>query len=213
MDSAAYRDYCEANYIRPSFSSPLIHCVTAETAVRAAKNILRKTRFNSPEYFSALLEHRSSPRFPTKQSPNFLVFKKLPRTLIPGVMLDDNTSSSTVEAATSKRHLAESLADTYARHKNAKPPLHIGETVLVYDNVSKEWSKQGTVLKQQPNRRSYLVDMGNNSCLWRNRKLLQPVPPQDVANSEEVIPPMTPATPTPPRRSTRTRRKPQRLSN
>ena len=213
MDSTAYKDFCEANYIRPSFSSPLVHCTTAEAAVRSAKNILRKTRFNSPEFFSALLEYRSSPRFPTKQSPNSLVFKRLPRTLIPVVNLDHSTSNDRVESPASKRHLAESLADTYARHKDAKPPLQVGQAVLVYDNVSKEWSKRGTVLKQQPNRRSYLLDMGNNSRLWRNRKLLQPVPTADVASNDEMTPPMTPATPIPPRRSTRHRRKPQRLSN
>ena len=177
MDSAAYRDFCEEHYIRPNFSSPLMHCSTAETAVKCAKNILRKCPHNSNAYFAALLEYRSSPRSISQMSPNDLVYKTQPRTLVP-VFCEENALQAPLaaETANARQREKQSLADTYVRHKDDREPLSVGQPVLLQDAVTKLWDRQGTILRRITSRRSYLVELAGGGRLWRNRKLLQPVP-------------------------------------
>lgn len=234
MDSAAYRAFCEENFIQPSFSSPLMHCSTAEVAVKAAKNILRKTPFNSPEYFAALLEYRSSPRSPSQQSPNSLVYTASPRTLVPVIPGHVGRRDLSPETVNQRRREKEAIADTYAHHKDGLSRLSVGQRVRVKDNLSKTWNLFGTIQQTVPNRRSYMVKLDNGGLFWRNRKLLQPVPPPggSVSVSGDQASPLdlavedsgtavAAAAPrgrrpaivqSPPRRSTRARRPPDRLS-
>ena len=219
MDSAMYREFCEQHCIQPSFSSPLMHCSTAETAVKGAKNILRKCPYQSPEYFAALLEFRSSPRSHTELSPNDLVYKSQPRTLVPVICKESAPQAPlATEVANARRREKLSLADTYTRHKDDREPLSIGQPVLLRDTATNLWDRSGTILKRIANRRSYLVQLANGGRLWRNRKLLQPVPltkPDDVDSGDD--PPADEASiaadaslASAPRRSTRARRQANR---
>ena len=210
MDSAAYREFCEQNYIRPSFSSPHVHCSTAEVAVKAAKNILRKTRYKSAEYFNALLEYRSSPRSTTLQSPNSLVYKSLPLTLVPA--LYEEQQDATATDANARRREAQSRADSYTRHKDDLSPLTIGQPVLAQNTVTKLWDRTGVIVRRERRRRSYEVQMDDGGRLWRNRKLLQPQTSDSPRPDPDDDPPAAEAYPAPtPRRSKRTRRPPNRL--
>ena len=221
MDSAAYRDFCKEHCIRPNFSSPLMHCATAEVAVKCAKSILRKTSYNSAEYYAALLEYRSSPRSQTKLSPNSLIYKKPPRTLVPVISdFDDQPAAFATAQADARRHEIQSLADTYARHKDDRPILPVGQSVLVQNPVTKLWDRPGTIIKRHDRRRSYLVQLDNSSHLWRNRKLLQPVPStksDDITGDDPASddPPISADTSTTqmsaPRRSKRVRHPPNRF--
>ena len=214
MDSISYKGFCDDNFIRPSFSSPLMHCSTAEVAVKAAKNILRKTRHKSPEFYAALLEYRSSPRSHSHESPNSLVFKTLPRTLIPAIL--ENQLDTAAQHVNERRREHLSRADNYTPHKHDMTTLSDGQSVLVYNNVTKVWDRQGKILKRN-RQRSYQVEMADNSRLWRNRKLLQPIPSEngsDICENPAESKTLTAAdtsSASKPRRSTRVRRRPQRF--
>ena len=221
MDSAQYKTFCDEHYIRPSFSSPLTHCSTAEVAVKTAKNILRKTSYSSPEFFAALLEYRSSPRSPSNLSPNSLVYKSAPRTLIPVIPSDTQVPDVPPQTVNDRRRQKETIADSYARHKDNLSRLFVGQRVRVLNNNTNTWDLLGTIQKAIPNRRSYMVKMDNGGQLWRNRKLLQAIPPllqapsaptQDSSDSSDDSEPGSPAVNQPPvRRSSRTRRPPNRF--
>ena len=207
MDSTAYRDFCSENFIQPSFSSPHTHCHTAEAAVKAAKNILRKCTFQSPEYYAAVLEFHSTPRAPSKLPPYSLMYKFTPRTLLPVF----RTSAPDAEVVQSRRREYQKKTESRA---HALSTLSEGQAVLIQNQTTALWDQKGTIIKHLPGRRSYYVQAANGARYWRNRRFLQPVldtPPCDrppVAPEQEPAPSAREATV--PRRSARRRRRPAR---
>ena len=57
--------------------------------------------------------------------------------------------------------------------------LSLGQTVLVQDHKTKQWSHEATIVEKR-NRRSYLVEMDGRQHV-RNRRFIRPRPP-DTAN-------------------------------
>ncbi len=51
-----------------------------------------------------------------------------------------------------------------------------GDKVFLQNPHTKQWDKQGRIISQRENRRSYYMEEDNGGRYLRNRKLLRPVP-------------------------------------
>ncbi len=112
------------------------------------------------------------------------------------------------------KDIREKLKDKYCKMYNEGAhdlkQLAVGQKVRVQDPTSKRWEKCGTIVKTSANGRSYLIEMEHERQWWRNRKFIRPY--QNVQDNgrqlqenhdEDARPP--------PRRSSRTRKCPDRL--
>ena len=98
-------------------------------------------------------------------------------------------------------------------NRSSKPlgPLNIGSSVRIQDPHSKLWDKVATVIAIGQHR-TYRVRLPSGRVLWRNRRYLRQIPPASPS-PEPTQSPSADQTPDPaPRRSTRTRHAPQRLT-
>ncbi len=63
--------------------------------------------------------------------------------------------------------------------RQERPPLVVGQEVLMQDASTKLWSRQGTVKAVRPSGRSYIIDSGDR-LYKRNIKWLRPAPVESV---------------------------------
>ncbi|KZR96606.1 Uncharacterized protein APZ42_008964, partial [Daphnia magna] len=114
----------------------------------------------------------------------------------------------------------------YDAHAHALAPLKIGTEVRIQDEKTKLWEKVGVIVAIGKFR-SYRVKFASGSVLWRNRRFLRPIraavapdpegspntPPRDEEANGTAPHPATnrSSSDSPPRRSHRERRAPNRL--
>ena len=145
----------------------------AESAVKIAKGLLRKTAEAEEDFQLALLNWRNTPTVGLDSSPAQRLFGRRTRTLVP-------TASKLLKPHIQKRVVAkkEQKHQKQKQHydKSAKelPPLKRGDIVRVQPHPkaqSKRWQKAR--VEKQVDSRSYLVRTENGNIVRRNRKHLR----------------------------------------
>ena len=188
----------------------------AEANVKKLKLLLRKTApdgdIYTADFQQGLLKLRNAPDT-SGRSPAQTLFGHQLRSILP----THHTSFAPEWSAASDR-LDQRVADrrdtTIQLHnRSSKPlgPLNIGSSVRVQDPHSKLWDKVATVISIDQHR-TYRVRLPSGRVLWRNRRYPRQIPPAS-RSPEPTQPPSADQTQDPaPRRSTRTRHLPQRLT-
>ena len=176
----------------------------AESAVKTAKNILKKNR--DGDQFLALLNYRNTPSQNSDTSPSQKFFNRRTRTLLPihsSLLRPKITLDSDIKRIKKGQMTMKNQHDK--RAKDLKP-LHEGDAVVMKPMSlgKKEWSK-GTIITGSG--RSYDVETQEGAVLRRNRvhlKKVPDVPPPSPTREPEPEPepvvekiPEVPKSPTP----------------
>ena len=228
--SDEFKQFCKRLDIANTLSSPYNSPSNgvAEQSVKEMKKLVhcltKSGKIDNEEWTKAMLVYVNTPRRPLNLSPSELVFGRELRdgvACIPAILKPEHRQ------AIERR--VQSIADyQLSRSKADKlPELSPGQRVAVQDKTSKKWSDFGVIV-DSPRKRSYHVKLDSGAVVWRNRRFLKPTPEYgDIDDVRKVLssytaartdqPTHTNANPTSddcpaePRRSSRNRRKPQRL--
>ena len=198
----------------------------AESAVKSLKTLLIKNGGRMNDSFQeGLLELINTPRTGGK-SPAEIVYGQPLRTLVPIHQrafdkhwlksIDDHNRCASKKQA--------QAAEAYNAHARSLPRLDIGDTVRIQDPVSKLWDTVGTIISRGEHR-DYRVRLDNGRNYWRNRRFLRLAKHQHdnrLKKNSQTQKKTDTEVPTEgkkksneqnasPRRSTRTRRTPNRL--
>ena len=145
----------------------------AESAVKIAKNLMKKCCKAKEDPYLGLLNIRNAPQEGMETSPVQRLMGRRTKTAIPTV--NDHLMPSHISIEKERRQLENkhfAVADRHLNRKSLKP-LNVGDTVRVQpiDNNKKEW-KQATVSKKL-NSHSYDVVADNGRTYRRTRQFLR----------------------------------------
>ena len=198
-------------------SSP--HCPQsnghAEANVKKVKLLLRKSApegdITSTAFQQGLLELRNMPDA-SGRSPAQIVFGHSLRSTVPAHHTSFATEWSTASDQLDQRaaDLRDAAISTYNRSSKPLGPLQLGATVRVQDPQTKLWDKIATVISIGQHR-TYRVRLASGRVLWRNRHFLRVIPSAPTSSPAENQP-SSDTSDQAPRRSTRTRNAPTRLT-
>jgi hypothetical protein len=142
----------------------------AESAVKAAKSLLRKTRDANEDHYLALLELRNTPTQDVNSSPAQRLFNRRTRTRLPMTTRLLQPRTANLETEHEKLKLNQSKrADNYNKHAKDLPNLNEGNTVRLkpFKLGDRSW-KKGVVTKRL-DERSYEVATPDGARYRRNR--------------------------------------------
>lgn len=193
----------------------------AERAVQEAKKLLKKCRYGTLEFYSALLEWRNMPRDDRLKSPAQRLMGRQTRTKLP--VLECHLEPQTVPTEIVRKRLDEIRRKQrvfYNRTTRSLPDIHRGSTVNVYDTTHRTWAP-AVVIGPASTPRSYVVETENGQHLRRTREHLRSTEAQaspqqtecTIATPQSSSQPCTTEQQAPQealRRSSRQRREPQR---
>ncbi|XP_049524094.1 uncharacterized protein LOC125945830 [Dermacentor silvarum] len=193
----------------------------AERAVQEAKKLLKKCRYGTLEFCSALLEWRNMPRDDRLKSPAQRLMGRQTRTKLP--VLECHLEPQTVPTKIVRKRLDEIRRKQrvfYNRTTRSLPDIHRGSTVTVYDTTHRTWAP-AIVIGPASTPRSYVVETENGQHLRRTKEHLRSTegqassqqPECTIATPQSSSQPCTTEQQAPQealRRSTRQRREPQR---
>ena len=188
--SDEFQQFCKEWGIKLTLTPPHHHQANgkAESAVKSAKRLLRKTKRTGEDPYLALCTHRNTPQQGIGLSPAQRLFCRRTKTLLP-------TATTLLKPQTDTTHTVKKLKDNQQRQKSyydkaAKdlPNLDKGDCVRVkpYRLGDKTWKKARVVEKLD--RRLYEVEFEDGKRLRRNRRMLRkshepPPPPRHVSLS------------------------------
>ena len=187
----------------------------AEANVKKVKLLLRKSApegdITSTAFQQGLLELRNMPDA-SGRSPAQIVFGHSLRSTVPAHHTSFATEWSTASDRLDQRaaDLRDATISTYNRSSKPLGPLQLGATVRVQDPQTKLWDKIATVISIGQHR-TYRVRLASGRVLWRNRRFLRVVPSAPTSSPAENQP-SSDTSDHAPRRSTRTRNAPTRLT-
>ena len=202
----------------------------AESAVKATKNLLKKTGGFTDSFHEGMLELRNTPRDGGKSPAELLTGRPL-RSRVPthwSAFSKDNLRTFE-EYDNARAKLADKTRDRYNTVAKDLPEISLGSFVRVQDPVSKLWDRVGHIVSRGRSR-DYRIKLPSGRVLWRNRRYIRRVPePQDATELQETQHEGTAKAPgahpgeaelkktqdksvTAPRRSMRVKRTPKRLS-
>ncbi|XP_030849528.1 uncharacterized protein K02A2.6-like [Strongylocentrotus purpuratus] len=144
----------------------------AESAVKIAKGLLRKTTEAQEDFQLALLNWRNTPTAGLDSSPAQRLYGRRTRTLVPTAskLLIPRTQNRVV----AKKAEKQKRKQYYDKSTKELPPLKRGDIVRVQPQSnaqSKRWHKAR--VEKQVDSRSYLVRSENGNIVRRNRKHLR----------------------------------------
>lgn len=217
--SSKFEDYARSCGFTHKTSSPHYHQGNgeAERAVRTVKNML-----NQSDPLQALMTYRATPIYATGASPAKLMMGRQPRTRLPTLVRNQETSSPDLQKVREKDETyKESMASHYNKHYNARPlpTLQPGDTARIKTDEQSTWSSPVEVIATEPGSdqpdRSYVVQTPTGNRFRRNRRHIQATPEAtvpDIAQGTTETAPQPTAESTPvPRRSGRQSKPVQRL--
>eukprot|EP00057_Strongylocentrotus_purpuratus_P010216 XP_011664690.1 PREDICTED: uncharacterized protein K02A2.6-like [Strongylocentrotus purpuratus] len=145
----------------------------AESAVKIAKGLLRKTTEAQEDFQLALLNWRNTPTAGLDSSPAQRLYGRRTRTLVPTAskLLIPRTQNRVVAKKAEKQKKQKQY---YDKSTKELPPLKRGDIVRVQPQSnaqSKRWHKAR--VEKQVDSRSYLVRSENGNIVRRNRKHLR----------------------------------------
>ena len=147
----------------------------AESAVKIAKNLVKKAKRENKDLQMALLEWRNTPDI-NNLSPTQKLMSRRTRTTIPTAeaLLKPEVVEGVHDNIKRKRQQTKATYDKSAR---PLPELQIGEPVRLQPvNPKAPWDKGSCVAKVGP--RSYLIETDNGNLYRRNRKFIRQDPSQ-----------------------------------
>ncbi|XP_018494705.1 uncharacterized protein K02A2.6-like [Galendromus occidentalis] len=165
-----FQEFLKSWRIKHITSSPHYHQSNgkSESAVKAAKRIIKKTQLNRENLQEALLEWRSTPQV-DGQSPAQKFFSRTLATLMP--MREENlrpTNSDLIQKQITARR--DKQKRTHDKSAKDLQPIAVGQKVRIQPtDYTHEW-KLGTCL-QQLRPRTYLIKTPEGGSLIRNRRL------------------------------------------
>lgn len=145
----------------------------AESAVKIAKGLLRKTTEAQEDFQLALLNWRNTPTAGLDSSPAQRLYGRRTRTLVPTAskLLIPRTQ---IRVVAKKAEKQKKQKQYYDKSTKELPPLKRGDIVRVQPQSnaqSKRWHKAR--VEKQVDSRSYLVRSENGNIVRRNRKHLR----------------------------------------
>ena len=169
-DSAEFSQFCQRKKIKHTKSSPHHHQSNgkAESAVKIAKSLLRKSQASALNPYEALLDQRNTPTVGMTTSPSQRLLNRRTRTEIPmkGTLLAQNIAENVLEEKAIKTKKFEIYYDRNAKDLSELKP---GDAIRVKPEgivKGQEW-KKGSVIKSH-GYRSYAVEV-DGKVLRRNR--------------------------------------------
>ena len=169
-DSAEFSQFCQRKKIKHTKSSPHHHQSNgkAESAVKIAKSLLRKSQASALNSYEALLDQRNTPTVGMTTSPSQRLLNRRTRTDIPmkGTLLAPNISEYVLEEKANKTKKSEIYYDRNTKDLNELKP---GDVIRVKPEgpvKGQEWKKD-SVMKSH-GYRSYAVEV-DGKVLRRNR--------------------------------------------
>ena len=170
--SKEYQDFAKSWEFEHVTSSPL-HSQSngkAESAVKIAKNLIKKARKENKDIYLAILDWRNTPDT-EGNSPVQKLMSRRTRTLLQTneQLLQPQITKNVVDNIITRRRKAKFY---YDKKSKDLPELNIGETVRIQpDQNHPEWRKARCILKAGP--RSYVVETEKGMKYRRNRKFLR----------------------------------------
>lgn len=157
----------------------------AESAVKIAKNLIKKAEEKGEDWWFALLHHRNTPN-KMGSSPAQRIFARKTRTSIP--VINRQLKPRIVRGVTEKIKNEKAKSKEYYDRKSIElPDLEIGQKVNVQvDLPNKIWSRGE--IKEKLKERSYIVDVGDSEYR-RSRVNIKPRhQTQSHSQSTESVP-------------------------
>ena len=203
-----------------------------EATVKSMKNMITSAikvrRIDQDKIYKSLIQYRNTPSQRDGLSPAQKLFGHPIQDDLPihrTAFLKKHQKAFERATEKAQRH-DEKQAERFNQHARELPDLHIGQPVAIYDGITSTWKIYGTIVECQAKRR-YKVKTTAGTILCRNRKFLRVRHPFSVNRGEDnPAPAAGPPPPAPPaaapaqgaaaqnetpRRSSRARKKPQRL--
>ena len=181
--SAHFSKFARELEFQHTTSSPL-HSQSngkAESAVKIAKNLVKKAKRGNKDLQMSLLEWRNTPDS-NGLSPVQKLMSRRSRTTIPTTeaLLKPEVIDGVYENIKRKRQQAKAA---YDQHAKPLPELHVGEPVRLQPvNPRAPWEKGSCVAKTES--RSYLIETEGGNLYRRNRKSIRQDPSQELAPSD-----------------------------
>ena len=171
------------------------------------KHLLTKCNQTGKNFQRALSAWRNIPR-EDGASPAEIMFGRKQRTKLP--TLPSQLSSSDRAAAVANRDKMGQKHTEYF-NKTVKPlsVFEPGQLVRVKDHLSNKWDKTATIISRRKDNLSYVIVMNGKEYV-RGRRLLKSTPPPQAETINSPEPDLATDEDKGPRRSTRTRKAPER---
>ena len=155
----------------------------AESAVKIAKRLLRKSADSNQDVHKAVLDWRNTPTAGIGSSPAQRLMARRTKTLLPTseALLQPVIPTQVEERITEKKQKIQRQYDKTAKEL---PALNVGEVVRMKPppgDLSREW-KRGRCIKKL-GERSYIVDVGGRA-FQRNRKFIKATTEQSEEKSD-----------------------------
>eukprot|EP00914_Ancora_sagittata_P018235 GHVO01036049.1.p1 GENE.GHVO01036049.1~~GHVO01036049.1.p1 ORF type:complete len:369 (+),score=47.78 GHVO01036049.1:97-1107(+) len=159
----------------------------AEAAVKAMKQLLKKTKESNQDLYKGLLAYRNTPQNASLKSPaQLLMGRRLSEPLLvhPSAMTDDDNDAE-INAKLAEQ---ERQQQTYNRQSRALSELPLGAPVRIQHHTEKDWGTKA-VVTNQVGPRSYELTTSDGAVLRRNRVQLKDSAACDVSPSPLPLPP------------------------
>ena len=165
-----------------------------ESAVKTAKNLLRKALSARTDPYIAILDYRNTPTQGMESSPAQRLMNRRTRTLLPTTktLLQPSVPQSERDVQQLNRRQFQQCK-YYNQHARDLPPLKEGDVVRIkpFRLGSKEW-KKGTITSKL-DERSYMVETPDGDTYRRNRyHLRQTKENSDPKESPDTTPNRSP---------------------
>jgi transposase InsO family protein len=168
-----FENFCQKWHMQHSTSSPTRPEGNgkAESAVKQAKLLLKKTTEDNSDQYIALMEYRNTPQQSIGMSPAERLLGRPTRTLLPVITAALKPKPTDAEAVKEKiEHKQAIQKRSFDKHAKKLAPLEEG--MMVYVDLKKQhspqkWTKGKVVKKHSFN--SYIVETDNGQQVRRNR--------------------------------------------
>ena len=171
-----------------SVAFPHSNC-RAEVGVKTVKRLITGNTgpngiLDKDEFAIAMLQYRNTPDPETKMSPAQLLYGHPIRDFIPtlpGKYKPHHTWQETLaarEEALRNRHMK--AAERWAEHTRRLPPLKVGDTVRIQNQVGnypKKWDKTGRIVEVRQHNQYVVGVDGSGRVTLRNRQFLRQYTP------------------------------------
>jgi hypothetical protein len=173
----------------------------AESAVKAAKTMMKKCKENGEDLHLSLLENRNTPIETLNQSPAQMMFQRRTNSIMPAAMTKLMPSLSKPAKALNSR--AYMQKKKYDRGKSSLSSLRPGTRVNfnVQHGKTKPTWRSGTIVQQHSSPRSYVIADDTGCEYRRNRVDIRETPDMcetgapHVSRAPTVSPPVSPSVP------------------
>ena len=207
FDSAEFKTFCDDWDINHNPSSPGLSQSNgkSESAVKAAKKLIKKCAAEKTDPYKAMLELRNTPMQGINLSPVQIMMQRRTRSVVPCSAKQLKPKINYPAPALEKK--TETQAKYYDKKSKPLSPLFVGQPVYYdkFDSTKRKpiWEK-GTISAKNYAPRRYTVENENGREFRRNRVHIKPntAPAQDPSsvndNTELLLPPASPASNDPP---------------